>query len=150
MRNVPCLAVAIFVSSCGAGQMPQAENVTVAAPSTPALPLKTVGPWDASGCGDDQYQNEKLERHPALAGLSPGVLIAAYGKPAATEDFVAGEPSGTFYGAYGKQAVGEDVGKPVRVLTWTKNGCNFSVFFIKKDDDARAVEAFEWAVGADF
>jgi hypothetical protein len=149
MRNAPFLAVALLASSCGASQAPhpdqapQPDNVT-----TP--PVKPIAPWDAVKCGDDQYQNEKLERHPVLLGLSPSALIAVYGAPSASENFVAGEPVGTFYGAYGRQASGVNAGKPMRVLTWTKKSCNFSVFFMGQDTNGRVVEAFEWAVGADF
>jgi hypothetical protein len=155
MRNAPYLAVALLASSCGASQAPQPDRapqpdnvIATRSPSTP--PVKRIALWDASGCGDDQYQNEKLERHPALMGLSPSVLIAVYGAPSASENFVAGEPVGTFYGAYGKQASGVNTGKPMRLLTWTKKSCNFSVFFMGQDDNSRVVEAFEWAAGADF
>ena len=149
MRSAPFLAFALLATSCGASQAPQPDrapqpgNVT-----TP--PVERIAPWDASGCGDDQYQNEKLERHPALMGLPPSALIAAYGAPSASEDFVAGKPVGTFYGAYGKQASGANANRPMRVLTWTKNTCNFSVFFMGQDAKGRVVEAFEWAVGAEF
>jgi hypothetical protein len=112
-----------------------------------------IPPWDASGCGDDDYQNEKLERHPMLMGLSPEIILSAYGKPSSSEDFVVGGPGGSFYGALGKRMGGAKAannGAPARVLTWTKSACNFSVFFVKEGALWQSVNAFEWAVGADF
>ncbi len=112
-----------------------------------------IAPWDAGTCGDDDYQNEKMERHPALVGRTANDLLAAFGKPSTNETFRIGEPAGTFYGPFAKRLSGPphpDLGDPARVLTWTKNGCNFSVFFVEPDQGGRVVEAFEWAVGADF
>ena len=145
MRAAFFLIIPALVSSCGAGSGASAPPTDIV-----VADAAKIAPWDAVKCGDDHYQNEKLERHPALMGLPPSALIAAYGAPSASEDFVAGEPVGTFYGAYGKQAGGVNAGKAMRVLTWTKKSCNFSVFFMGKDAKGRVVEAFEWAVGAEF
>jgi hypothetical protein len=122
-------------------------------PATAAPEPRAIKPWDATACGDDAYQNEKLQRHPALMGLAPEPLTRAYGAPSAEQNFRVGEPLGTFYGAYGKRRSGPKAaneGAPARVLTWTKSSCNFSVFFLKQGETWQAVEAFEWAVGAEF
>jgi hypothetical protein len=126
-----------------------AKQIEVATPASGA----TIPGWDAKRCGDDDYQNEKLQRHPAIMGLAPDALSAAYGIPSAQEYFLVGKPSGTFYGAYGKRLNGPKAinhGAPGYVITWTKSGCNFSVFFLKQGDTWKATEAFEWAVGAEF
>lgn len=134
-------------SAANAAGPPLAEPAVVQ-----AKPAK-IAPWDASQCGDDDYQNAQMERHPALMGLSPDMVASAYGQPSTSENFRVGEPVGTFYGAYGKRSGGPksaDEGKPMRVLTWTKKDCNFSIFFLQSGEGMKAVEAYEWAVGADF
>jgi hypothetical protein len=123
--------------------------------SSAAVPMRggAIPTWDAAACGDDDYQNAQLQRHPGLMGRSVDSLLTAFGEPSAVERFRVGEPTGVFYGAYGKMPKGREhknAGDPVRVLTWTKNGCNFSIFFLEEAGSSAAVNAFEWAVGADF
>lgn len=84
-------------------------------------------------------------------GRSPELLAANFGAPSAREDFRVGQPVGAFYGALGRrQPPAPNAGAPARQWTWTKNGCNFSVFFLQHGGKWGAVEAFEWSVGADF
>ena len=109
--------------------------------------------WDASQCGDDDYQNERLERHPKLMGSSVDQLVRAYGTPSNLEEFKVGEPVGVFYGELGRTegaAARPLAGKSAKVLTWTKSDCNFSVFFVQRDRAFEAVNAFEWGIDADF
>jgi hypothetical protein len=130
---------------------------SVSKSSSDPKPIK-IPAWDASGCGDDDYQNAQLQRHPSLMGQSASDIIAAYGTPSKQEDFKVGEPEGSFYGDYGKRGGSKTItaGNPVRVLTWTKSNCNFSVFFLNRNKDQNdtkdwyADNAFEWGVGADF
>jgi len=63
----------------------------------------TIHPWDARGCGDDDYRNARLERHPALIGRSADELLAAYGKPHLNAVFRAGEGVGTYSGGVAGQ-----------------------------------------------
>ncbi len=111
-----------------------------------------IAPWDASGCGDDDYKNEQLQRHPELMGLSQDDILAAYGAPSAREEFKIGEPVGRFYGDYAKRsgAQAKNAGEPARALTWTKSNCNFTIFFLNKNKAWLADNAFEWGVDADF
>ncbi len=112
-----------------------------------------IAPWDATACGDDDYKNEQMQRHPELMGLSPAALTAAYGAPSDREAFTVGEAVGTFYGPLGKMPEGRaqpDKGASAQVLTWTRSGCNFSVFFVTRGKASVAAHAFEWAVGSDF
>jgi hypothetical protein len=131
------------------GEKPVVASSTASAPRG----ADAIAPWDGSACGDDDYQNEQMQRHPALMGRTADALRNAFGKPTSEERFIVGEPTGVFYGAYGRMPEGRDqknTGDPMRVLTWTKNGCNFSVFFLETAGRSAAVHAFEWAVGSDF
>jgi hypothetical protein len=130
-----------------------APDDTTVLPSDSIPATGTLKPWDATGCGDDNDKNEKMERHPDLMGLTIEQLTKAYGKPATTEAFKVGTPQGIFYGPYGRMPAGREqanTGQPAQILTWTKNGCNFSVFFLDASGKTSAVHAFEWAVGSDF
>ena len=128
-------------------------TATATAPQKASAPaaVERVKLWDASRCGDDPYVNARMERHPALMGRSPETLAASFGAPSQRENFTVGGPVGTFYGALGRRTPPPpNAGAAARQWTWTKNGCNFSVFFLQRGDQWRAVEAFEWRVGADF
>lgn len=149
------LAVVLGATACDAGEQ---REMTVSAAhhekATSAVRPATqarVARWDASTCGDDAYRNARMDRHPALMGRSPEILAASFGAPSAREDFRVGEPVGTFYGALGRrQPPPPNAGAPARQWTWTRNGCNFSVFFLQRGGRWSAVDAFEWPVGADF
>jgi hypothetical protein len=159
----PLLVSALLVACSGettADAVPSAnagKTVANAAPASDRKAVTTAGksiaPWDASGCGDDDYKNTKMERHPALMGISIERLSAAYGKPSSREKFIVGNPVGIFYGEYGRMSASRPhplKGKQAQILTWTKNGCNFSIFFVEKAGTPSAVHAFEWTVGSDF
>lgn len=151
-RSILIASLALTAASCSAAEQPATAN-DAALPVTVAQNETVIAPWDASRCGDDDYQNARMERHPALMGVEAGRLEAAYGKPAQREDFRVGEPAGTFYGALGRRVSGAphpDAGAAARVLTWNKSGCNFSVFFVERGGRWNAVNAFEWSPGADF
>ncbi len=86
-------------------------------------------------------------------GLSAAQLLQAYGQPSAEEKVKLGEPVGSFYGPFRNLPAAQkqkNFGEPIRILTWTKNKCNFSVFFNETTGASLAVYAFEWGVGADF
>jgi hypothetical protein len=144
-------AVAPVLKSNAGAKTASASDVAAAAVS-PDL-AGNIAMWDSSACGDDDYQNEQMQRHPGLMGRSAKSLLKAYGKPSAQERFKVGEPIGIFYGAYGKMPKDrqqKNMGDPVRVLTWTNNSCNFSIFFLETPAGSSAIHAFEWAVGSDF
>lgn len=145
-------AAMLSIVACDAA--PSASSAAIQLSNGPARNGRPViAPWDATRCGDDAYQNARMERHPALMGLSSQALEGAWGAPAQREQFRVGSPVGTFYGALGRRRSGRphaDTNAPAQALTWRRAGCNFSVFFVKRNDAFRAVNAFEWAVGADF
>ncbi len=155
MRALALLVILLSACSDSSNSVTAAAATkAMAAKSTTSKPVDAhVAQWDATKCGDDEYQNARMERHPALMGLPLQALVKAYGAPSERENFKVGEPVGVFYGPLGKMPVGrahKNIGAPATVLTWTRNGCNFSVFFIEKAGTTSAVHAFEWAVGSDF
>lgn len=109
--------------------------------------------WDAARCGKGDAPDAKLKRHLAFAGQSPEALLKAYGEASNDERFRVGGPAGVFYGALGKMPPGRahpNAGRPARVLTWTKGGCELSVFFVQQDRGWAIPQAYETAAGADF
>jgi hypothetical protein len=144
--------------SAGPSPTVSGQSAPVSAPPATSAPdpltgTKLIKPWDSSRCGDDDYKNAKMERHPNLMGMSSAQLVKAYGQASADEKVKIGEPIGSFYGPYRKLPIEKkqaDFGEPIRILTWTKNKCNFSVFFKETQAASIAVYAFEWGVGADF
>ncbi|HEU0043387.1 hypothetical protein [Sphingomonas sp.] len=152
-------AASLLLASCGGGIAPaignaSAESAATARATAPAQVGRSgIERWDATRCGDDDYRNARMERHPALMGRAPEALEAAFGPVGTRESFRVGGPAGTFYGELGRRRSGpprRHDGARAQVLTWTRQACNFSVFFVEKDGAWRAVNAFEWAVGADF
>lgn len=99
---------------------------TAIPPEQPAPPPnQSVPAWDASRCGDDDYQNARMERHPALIGRSDDDLIAAYGKPHAEDRFRAGEGVGTYSGGVASQlpsGAPRNARTPVREIIWRAPG----------------------------
>lgn len=116
-------------------------------------PNRSVPAWDASRCGDDEYQNARMERHPALIGRSADDLLAAYGKPHAEDRFRAGEGVGTYSGGVASRLPGgaaRNPRTPVREIIWQRAGCNFIVRFRKDRGAWRVFDAFEASADADF
>lgn len=109
--------------------------------------------WDARKCGDDEYQNARMERHPRLIGRAPDELEAAFGAASATDRFRVKDAVGTFRGGVGSQLQGGAAANANRTIlekTWTKSGCNFTVRFYEQDGRWRAIDGFEYSVGSDF
>jgi len=119
----------------------------------PQGPSRPVAPWDASRCGDDEYKNARMERHPALIGRSADDLLAAYGKAHAEDRFRAGEGVGTYSGGVASQLPGgaaRNARTPVREIIWQRQGCNFIVRFREDRGAWRVFDAFEASADADF
>ena len=109
--------------------------------------------WDATRCGDDEYQNARMERHPGLIGRAPGELEAAFGAASETDRFRVRDAVGTFRGGVGSRLPGGAAANADRIIlekTWTKSGCNFTVRFYEQGGRWRAIDGFEYSVGADF
>ncbi|MFV0624243.1 hypothetical protein ACBY01_09570 [Sphingomonas sp. ac-8] len=129
------------------GAVPSNTVMPATAPSRP------VPPWDASQCGDDEYQNARMERHPALIERSADDLLAAYGKPHAESRFRAGDGVGTYSGGVASQLPGgaaHNARTPVREIIWQRGGCNFVVRFREDQGAWRVFDAFEALADADF
>jgi hypothetical protein len=162
MRTVLPLLLAALLAACdGTSGNAVALNDAVASPGpatrNAAMPAKApsrhVPPWDASQCGDDEYQNARMERHPALMGRSADDLLAAYGKPHAESSFRAGEGVGTYSGGVASQLPGgaaRNAHTQVREIIWQRDGCSFIVRFREHGGDWRVFDAFEASADADF
>jgi hypothetical protein len=153
-EDQPSRVASAKLSSSSEGNKPTPNKAqTITPTSTTTKASESIKPWDAKRCGDDDYKNRKMERHPDLMGLTAAQLLQAYGPPSADEKVKVGEPVGSFYGPFRKVPSSQrqkNFGDPLRILTWTKNKCNFSVFFFDTSNASSAVYAFEWSVGADF
>lgn len=112
-----------------------------------------VPDWDARRCGDDEYRNARMERHPELMGRTADALVAAYGKPQREEAFAAGEGAGTYRGGVASRLPGgaaANARTPVREVVWLRAGCEFIVRFRQAEGAWRVFDAFEASAGADF
>ena len=117
------------------------------------VPFRTVPAWDASKCGDDEYKNARMERHPALLGRSADDLLAAYGKAHTDDRFRAGDGVGTYSGGVASQLPGgaaRNAQTRVREIIWQREGCNFIVRFRQDRGAWRVFDAFEASANADF
>ena len=162
MRMVLPLLLAALLGACdGTPGNAIAPGNAVASPGTAtsdaAMPdkglLRPVPAWDASRCGDDEYENARMERHPALIGRSIDDLLAAYGKPQAENGFRAGDGVGTYSGGVASQLPGGAASNshtPVREIIWQRDGCNFIVRFRQDRGAWRVFDAFEASADADF
>lgn len=160
------LAACLLTAGCGdsgtgapaatASASPAAALATPSASAsaaTSATPARAVPAWDATTCGDDEYQNARMERHPALIGRSADDLLAAYGKPRADETFRAGEGLGVYRGGVASQLPGgakANAQTPVREIVWVRSACQFIVRFREAEGAWRVFDAFEAAEDADF
>lgn len=146
----------VAVAGCGEGQATKAARQASMDPTRPvrsAPGRPALADWDARRCGDDEYKNAAMQRHPELIGRSPEELTAAFGKPADTDHFRAGETQGTFRAGVADQLPGgaaANANRVVKEMTWTRSGCNFTVQFYERQARWRAIDGFEWSVGADF
>lgn len=118
-----------------------------------SVPSRRVPAWDASKCGDDEYKNVRMERHPALLGRSADDLLAAYGKAHTDDRFRAGDGVGTYSGGVASQlpgGAGRNAQTQVREIVWQREGCNFIVRFRQDRGVWRVFDAFEASANADF
>lgn len=141
----------LILAACGQGDPAVAGADRAAKPEV--VEARAVPRWDAARCGKGDVPDAGDRRHRVFAGFSPDQLLAAYGKAAGDERFRVGGPGGVFYGALGKMPPGRahlDTGKPARVLTWTRSGCELHVFFVERGKGWVAVQALESAAGADY
>ncbi len=131
-------------------QPPSASPPTATADRAAPRPVPA---WDATRCGDDEYRNARMERHPDLMGRAADDLLAAYGKPHADTRFRAGEGVGTYSGGVASQLPGgaeRNARTPVREIVWQRAGCNFIVRFRQATGAWRVFDAFEASSDADF
>jgi hypothetical protein len=112
-RIMPLLLVTSLSASCG-DRSNDASGTTVILPSSrpqAVTPMRTrpgskpsstkpVPPWDATSCGDDEYRNARMERHPELIGRTAEDLFSAYGRPQGEDRFRAGDGVGTYSGGW--------------------------------------------------
>lgn len=104
--------------------------------------------WNAATCGGD----EPIQHHSGLLKRTPADLRDAFGKPSEETRFKVGEAVGVFETSAiahlpsGMAAPSTEVGE----ATWTKAGCNLTVWFVKRSGASRAFHALEWRVGTDF
>lgn len=150
MTRLAILLLPLLVA-CGPGEPAVAGSKGATAPR--GVTGKAAPQWDAARCGKGDPPDASLAQHRVFEGQSPETLLAAYGKPSNDERFRVGVPGGVFYGALGKMPPGRahpDAGKPARVLTWTKSGCELNVFFVQRTGGWAVVQAFEAAGGADY
>lgn len=133
---------------------PSNGRMTVQARAVPSgTPARPVPPWNAKRCGDDEYRNARMERHPDLTGRTAGDLLAGYGRPHADVRFRAGEGVGTYSGGVASQLPGgaaRNARTPVREIVWQRAGCNFIVRFREAEGAWRVFDAFEASADADF
>jgi len=157
---VTALLVIGLLAGCDAAsddpRTPVVSPSPMAASSTPTgkepVPLP-VPIWDATRCGDDEYKNARMERHPELMGRAAADLLAAYGKPRADTRFRAGEGAGTYSGGVASQLPGgaeRNARTPVREIIWQRADCNFIVRFRTVAGAWRVFDAFEASSDADF
>jgi hypothetical protein len=122
-------------------------------PDSTAPSTKPVPPWDATSCGDDEYRNARMERHPELMGRTAEDLLAAYGRPQSEDRFRAGEGVGTYSCGVASQLPGgaaRNARTLVREIVWQRAGRNFIVRFRDADGAWRVFDAFEASSDADF
>lgn len=139
----------LSVAACDLG--PYAPGVS-ANGSREAEAVTANPPRHAGRCGDGDYRNVRVRGRLTVMSAAPEDLERAWGRPVERERFRVGEPVGTFYGELGDRAPGPiaHAGAPAQTLTWRRNGCSLTVSFVETAGAYRVVNAFEWAVGADF
>ena len=93
-----------------------------------------------------------MQRHPDIIGRTPELLAAAFGKPV-TERFRIGDAVGTLRSGLGSLLPGGEASNADRIAredTWTKSGCNLTVFSVETDGLWRAIDSIEYSTDADF
>lgn len=107
-----------------------------------------IAPWNAAACGGDA----SIQYHPGLLQRTPADLRSAFGTPSEETRFTVGEAVGVFETSAiahlppGMAAPSTEVGES----TWTKAGCNLTVWFVKRSGALRSFHALKWRVGTDF
>lgn len=155
-------ALLVVISGCNAATQDKDKDATpiaesgalnATAPAVSRMPAALIPEWDASRCNDDAPAPGSTQRHPRLMKRSPAELRAAFGSPSKTSEFRMGEVQGTFGSGLGSLLPGGEAANARRMAreeTWTKSGCNLTVFFADFSGQWSAIDAFEWSVDADF